>query len=305
MFYAFIKIRRKKFMFTIALVQKKALPNQPQANLKLAVSSIKEAQRMGADLVLFPEMWSNGYAPPYESAFEDPFAPAFAQQRKNWLEQAIPLHGRYVKALQETAKACRIGVAATFLARTPGKPQNMAILIDRNGKILLQYAKVHTCDFSLEALLEGGREFKVCDFEGIRLGIMICYDREFPESARVLMLKGAEIILVPNACDMNPARLNQLSARAFENMTGIVMANYPGKGWGNSCAFSPIVFDENGYTDNTLLMADDCSQGIFLAEFNMEQIRKYRKNETWGNAYRKPYAYKPLLDTRIEDPFIR
>ena len=119
------------------------------------------------------------------------------------------------------------------------------------------------------------------------------------------MLKGAEIILVPNACDMNPARLNQLSARAFENMTGIVMANYPGKGWGNSCAFSPIVFDENGYTDNTLLMADDCSQGIFLAEFNMEQIRKYRKNETWGNAYRKPYAYKPLLDTRIEDPFIR
>lgn len=55
---------------------------------------------------------------------------------------------------------------------------------------------------------------------------MICYDREFPESARVLMLKGAELILVPNACPIDPARFHQLAARAYENMTGVAMANY-------------------------------------------------------------------------------
>lgn len=91
--------------------------------------------------------------------------------------------------------------------------------------------------FSLEILLQSGEEFKVCEFDGIKLGVMICYDREFPESARVLMLKGAEIILVPNACDMNPARLNQLNSRAFENMVGVAMANYPGEKWGRSTAF--------------------------------------------------------------------
>lgn len=93
----------------------------------------------------------------------------------------------------------------------------------------LTYDKVHTCDFSLEGQLESEEECKVCEFDGIKLGIMICYDREFPESARILMLQGAEIILVPNSCDMNPARLNQLSTRAFENMVGVAMANYPGE----------------------------------------------------------------------------
>ena len=56
----------------------------------------------------------------------------------------------------------------------------------------------------------------MCDFEGIQLGIMICYDREFPESARILMLKGAEVILVPNDCGSMQPRLRALSTRAYE-----------------------------------------------------------------------------------------
>ena len=77
------------------------------------------------------------------------------------------------------------------------------------------------------------------------------------------MLQAAEIILVPNACDMNPARLNQLSTRAFENMVGVAMANYLGENWGYSCAFGPIVFNENGdYVDNPLFMADDKSEDL-------------------------------------------
>lgn len=55
----------------------------------------------------------------------------------------------------------------------------------------------------------------------IKVGAMICYDREFPESARILMLKGAELILVPNACPMEINRHSQLRTIAFENMTAI------------------------------------------------------------------------------------
>ena len=170
----------------------------------------------------------------------------------------------------------------------------------------MSYSKVHTCDFSDEKCLESGSEFKVCDFHGIKLGIMICYDREYPESARILMLKGAEIILVPNDCASMSPRLNALSTRAYENMTGIAMANPPGDNAGNSCAFSPICWDENGIcTDNTLLMAGEKETGLFYADFDMESIRKYRETEMMGNTFRKVKAYSELLNSQILTPFIR
>ena len=290
----------------IALVQKRAVPNCPKRNLELAVRYIGEASCLGADLVLFPEMWSNGYAPPFDGAFDDPTDPAFEKERKEWLENAVTIESGYVTAVKDAAAEYKIGVCATFFSKTEGKFQNTAIVIDRSGKILLNYAKVHTCDFSLEKLLQHGSEFQVCDFEGVQIGVMICYDREFPESARVLMLKGAEIILVPNACDMNPLRINQLSTRAFENMVGVAMANYPGEGWGGSCAFSPVVFDENGNClDNVIIKADDVLEDILIAEFDMDRMRAYRERETWGNAYRKPEAYTDLVRFEVKEPFIR
>ena len=290
----------------IALVQKRAVPNHPKRNSELAVQYIREASCLGADLVLFPEMWSNGYAPPFDGAFDDPTDPAFEKERKEWLENAVAIESGYVTAVKDAAAKYKIGVCATFLSKTEDKFQNTAIVIDRSGKILLNYAKVHTCDFSLEKLLQHGSEFRVCDFEGVQIGVMICYDREFPESARVLMLKGAEIILVPNACDMNPLRLNQLSTRAFENMVGVAMANYPGKGWGGSCAFSPVVFDENGNClDNVIIKANDVLEDILIAEFDMDRMRAYRERETWGNAYRKPEAYTDLVRFEVKAPFIR
>ena len=60
----------------------------------------------------------------------------------------------------------------------------------------------------------------------VRVGAMICMDREFSESARILMPKGAELILTPNACPLEAHRLGQFRARAFENMVGLAMANY-------------------------------------------------------------------------------
>lgn len=292
--------------FKIGLVQEKAAVNDIDVNLKLGLEYVKKGKELGVDIVLFPEMWSNGYNPPYEDAFDNPFDESYEEERKKWLEEAIDEESTYVKSFREVAKKLKIGVVITYLSKGKKAPQNTALVIDKTGEILMKYSKVHTCDFSLEALLQGGEEFKVCDFNGVKLGIMICYDREFPESARILMLKGAEIILVPNACDMNPARINQLSTRAFENMVGVAMANYPGEKWGNSCAYSPIVFDESGnYIDNKIVEATDLEKGIIVAEFDLDKIRDYRRNETWGNAYRKVKAYDKLIDNKVEEPFIR
>ena len=123
---------------------------------------------------------------------------------------------------------------------------------------------------------------------------MICYDREYPESARELMLKGAELILHPNSCGGMPPRLRELSVRAMENMVGIAMANPPAKGMGNSCAFSPMVWTKDGESlDNTMFVGDELEETIYYVEFDIEEIRAYREREDLGK-YRQTKAYKNL-----------
>jgi N-carbamoylputrescine amidase len=109
-----------------------------------------------------------------------------------------------------------------------GAPRNTVSLIDRHGEIILTYAKVHTCDFGpMEAACTPGDDFYVCKLDTrmgeIMIGAMICFDREFPESARILMLQGAELILTPNSCTMEANRIGQFRARAYENMVGVAL----------------------------------------------------------------------------------
>lgn len=138
---------------------------------------------------------------------------------------------------------------------------------------------------------------------------MICYDREFPESARILMLKGSEIILVPNACPMEINRISQLRARAYENMTGIATANYP-YGTpdcnGHSTAFDGIAYrmDGSGGRDTLVIEAGE-QEEIYLANFPIEDMREYRRQEVHGNAFRRPELYGLLTDMTVNEPFIR
>ena len=120
------------------------------------------------------------------------------------------------------------------------------------------------------------------------------------------MLKGAEIILVPNDCVSMRPRLQALSTRAYENMCGVVMANPNGKNAGNSCAFSPICWDNNDEcVDNTIFLADAETEGLFYAAFDIDKLRAYREREMLGNTFRKVKAYSKLLSDEIQYPFVR
>jgi predicted amidohydrolase len=244
-------------------------------------------------------MWQIGYA-----WWND-----FSEAREEYKVLATDTQGQFVGHFCELTRELGMAIVLTYLERTSAGPRNAATVIDRHGNPILTYAKVHTCDFSLEAELTPGAEFPVADLElahdSVRIGLMICYDREFPESARALMLGGAEIILTPNACELDADRIGQFRARAFENMVGVAMANYapsrppkplePGDYNGHSVAFSGIVFGEHGQPlDHTLVAADE-SEGVFLASFDLDALRKYRKLQTWADAYRKPHAYQTLV----------
>ena len=272
--------------FRVAVLQMRSVSREYERNIKTIIKYMSDAKQNGADILLLPECFITGY--------------------DLRIDNASAITENDLAPLCEKAKELRIGLVATALTKGKSDPQNSAFVISKDGKILMKYAKVHTCDFADEKVLESGTEFKVCDFDGVKIGIMICYDREYPESARVLMLKGAEIILVPNDCGSMRPRLQALSTRAYENMCGVAMANPNGENAGNSCAYSPICWDRNGEcVDNTLLLADAEAEEVFYADFDMDDIRAYREREMMGNTFRKVKAYAQLLNGEIRYPFIR
>ena len=271
-----------------------------EENLEKGIVCCRKAKERGADIALFPEMWSNGYN-------------IYGRHFDEWKAEAISADSDFINMFGETAKELDMAVGITLLEKYENAPRNSLVLFDRFGKKKFVYAKVHTCDFDVERNLTPGDDFYVTTLDtsigDVKVGAMICYDREFPESARILMLKGAELILVPNACPMEINRLSQLRGRAYENMTAIATCNYPETV--PDCNGGSSVFDGVAYlpelpeSRDTCILQADGKEGIYLAELNLEQLRNYRKREVHGNAYRHPKKYGLLTDTKISEPFVR
>lgn len=275
----------------------------PETGLKKqyekGVDACRKAKQLGADIVLFPEMWSNGYRIPSDIA--------------ELTEMAVSSDSEFVQGFGRLAKELNMAIGITFLEQFSPFPRNSLALFDRHGECVLLYAKVHTCDFGDEARLTPGETFYTADLGtekgNIKIGSMICYDREFPESARILMLQGAELILVPNACPMEINRISQLRGRAFENMLCIATCNYP-KGKpdcnGHSSAFDGVAYLPQLETSrDTMILDAGEEEGIYTADFDMDMLRSYREREVHGNAYRRPKKYALLLDEEKREPFIR
>ena len=259
--------------------------------LKKGAAACLAAKRMGADIALFPEMWSSGYVLPRESGDAD--------------VSAVGAGSEFVRAFGRLALELRMAVGITFLERHEPGPLNSLILFDRHGEERLHYSKVHTCAFDAEKVLSPGDGFRVADLDTdrgtVRVGAMICFDREFPESARILMLKGAEVILAPNACPMEINRLSALRTRAYENMLAVATCNYP-KGHpdcnGRSTVFDGVAWlrDEPDVRDMCILEAPE-EEGIYVARIDMDMLRDYREHEVMGGKYRHPDRYGILSQT--------
>lgn len=278
---------------TIALLQMSACGNDQDANLKKGLRFCDRAARMGADLALLPEMWNIGY-----QGFNIEKRGAAAR----WRRQAVARDSRYVRRFRDAARKHRMAIAVTYLEEWPGAPRNSMTLIDRRGEAVMTYAKVHTCDFGvMEASCTPGEDFHVCNLNTragkLCVGAMICYDREAPESARTLMLKGAELVLTPNACGLDSLRIDQFKTRAFENAMAVAMTNYGAPQMNGHS----VAFDAGGQ----LLVAAGKEEGVYLAELDLDALREYRGSTIWGNAFRRPHKYGLLTSMDVAEPFGR
>ncbi|MCR5737109.1 MAG: carbon-nitrogen hydrolase family protein [Eubacterium sp.] len=263
-------------------------------NLIIGKEACVKAKEKGADIALFPEMWSDGYYLPQENGAIESLA--------------IKKDSDFINEFRKLAAELQMAIGITFLETHDTKPLNSIIVFDRLGREILHYSKVQTCAFDEEKVLSGGDDFYVADLDfgrgTVKIGSMICFDREFPESARILMLKGAELILAPNACPMEINRLSALRTRAYENMLAVATCNYPDGQPdcnGHSTLFDgvPWLSDEPDVRDMCVMEASG-EPGVYIATLDLDMLRTHRSNDVMGDKYRRPETYGVLADVNVK-----
>jgi predicted amidohydrolase len=197
----------------LALYQGPGPINDIPAAFALMDAKARAAKVEGADLLILPEMFLSGYN----------IGPQAAKA------QAITAAG--LAPARAIAQAHGLALVFGYPERVGEDVANAAVLIGADGEILLNYRKTHLFGELDRAMFKiVGHEFPVVEVNGFKVGLLICYDIEFPEPARCLALAGAEVILIPTA-QMQPYEQvahHVLPARAYENQVYTAYANHTG-----------------------------------------------------------------------------
>jgi N-carbamoylputrescine amidase len=216
----------------------------------------------GAALVVLPEFFNTLY---------------FAQdQDKAHFALAEPEDGPTLTAVRAAAARHGIAVIATIYEMAgPGLYFDTAFHIDRAGEIVFRYRKVHPAAvLSLEKLyFRYGARFDTYRMGEWRIGIGICYDMAFPETARSLAVNGAELLVAPYATSRTSMFQEVLRTRAFENGCCLVAANKVGREGGWTFGGQSLIVDPAG---KVLAAADQQAETIITADLSREAVIRAR-----------------------------
>lgn len=199
---------------TLALVQMYSEYTNVAGNNLKATKYICEAAKNGAHLIVLPEMFNTGVD--------------FNNMKKD-MEYAEPVDGPTLTHFCNLAKELSVHIVCSILVElAKGQWENSAFMIDDEGKVLGRYAKTHPVGDE-RILLQRGTKYPVFTTKFGKIGLLICYDASFPETARILVLNGAELILIPSAWrgshyfkewwDIN------MQCRAIDNLVYIAAVN--------------------------------------------------------------------------------
>lgn len=228
----------------LAIWQLTGVPGVMAANLALLAEGAAQAAADGAELVVFPELFLGGY-----------------NIGGRVHDLAEPADGPAMQAVGEVARRCGLAILTGYPERVGAVVYNAAALVDRSGARRLNYRKAHLFGDYERGAFAAGDGFPVADLGGLRLGVLICYDIEFPEAARTLAKQGAQAILVPTALPADQPDIPQVlvPARALENRLYVAWANRCGGERGLTYLGRSRVLDPDG---RTLAMAGSDSAMI-------------------------------------------
>ena len=265
-----------------------------QATLAKADHLVREAAQKGANIILLQEL------------FETPY---FCQLQKfQYMELATTLEENpAVEHFKKLAKELDVVLPISFFERAGNTQFNSIAIIDADGEILGVYRKTHIPDGLPYAekfyFTPGDTGFKVWNTKYGRIGVGICWDQWFPETARSLALQGAEILFFPTAIGSEPtlekdSRIhwrNTMAGHAAANMMPVVASNRIGRETDEDSEMtfygSSFIADNHG---EIVEQADDCTETVLVHEFDLDELAWERRE--WGIFRdRRPEMYKTIL----------
>ncbi|PSO07307.1 hypothetical protein B9Q04_11595 [Candidatus Marsarchaeota G2 archaeon BE_D] len=235
-----------------------------EENLLKIEKFAKKAKSYGARMVVFPEVFMCYFTP------DEPL--------EKRAKQAEGLNGHFVKSVSRISKEQGVSITVGMHETVEGslKTYNTTITTDENGEIINVYRKTHLYDafnYKESAFNQpSNNPFKVFDFDGFKVGVMVCYEARFPEIARTLALKGAEVILIPSAWvkgyNKEDHWLTLVKARAVENTTYIATSNQIGNIYTGITSFvDPL---------GIILHRMNETEGVILGEVSRERLTEAR-----------------------------
>ena len=274
-----------------------------EVNLRRAEEFVREAAAQGAQLVLLPELWERPY---------------FCQERRyEYYRYAEPLEDNLAVRLgRRLAKELGVVLPISFFERDVNQLYNSIACVDADGEILGVYRKTHIPDdhFYQEKFYfkPGDTGFKVFATRYGKIGIGICWDQWFSETARCLALNGAEILLYPTAIgsepiletDSMPHWRRVMQGHSAANLLPVIAANRIGLEKVEPCAAnggqrSALEFYGSSFmTDGTGALLQDAgraSEEILLAEYDLDALAEDRLS--WGLFRdRRPECYHEIVN---------
>jgi N-carbamoylputrescine amidase len=192
--------------YKVGLVQMR-MGADPEANFASAVERIREAARLGANVVCLPELFGTQY---------------FCQREELALfDLAEEIPGPSTARLAEVAREARVAIIASlFERRAPGLYHNTAVTLDSDGAIAGIYRKMHIPDdplyYEKYYFTPGDLGFQAVDTAFGRVGTLVCWDQWYPEGARLTALRGAEVLFYPTAIGWHPAEKDEFGGAQYD-----------------------------------------------------------------------------------------
>ena len=256
--------------------------------LENAMEKVREAASQGAQIILLPELFENWY---------------FCQEKsyENYHLATTLEENPAVRELRKIAHDFRVVLPVSYYERVGNTTFNTVAVIDADGSILGQYRKTHIPDdhFYQEKFYftPGDTGFKVWDTAYAKIGVGICWDQWFPETARAMAVKGAELLFYPTAigsepileCDSMPHWRRAMQGHAAANLMPVIAANRIGTeevvpceengGQRSALTFygSSFITDQTG---ELVAEADRKTEQVILATFDLNEMQENRLS--WG-----------------------
>jgi N-carbamoylputrescine amidase len=270
----------------VSAIQMECKANDKQANIQKALTFIDKAVTKRAQLIVLPELFTSGYY-------------CFRNRDTSLFEEAESIPGPTTDILGDKAKEHKVFILAPIFENRCGVFYNSSPLIGPSGDVIGKYSKTHIplSGGALEKYyFRPGSDFPIFKTSIGNIGVVTCYDRLFPETFRILAVKGAEIVLVPSTLyPQQEAKIGDdwefiARMRAKENCVFGVFVNRAGQEQGLHYFGNSLVTGPDGRVIERL----GFEEGVLTTEINLNDVENIRKRRFYLRD-RRPEIYSDLV----------